>query len=190
MVLQTPRPPLPRLPLLGRFHQQWPSDPYPMVVETSEDDDLCICAAPSLWMGARWIAGGLEGQGFQPGQTVSTTRSSGAVWLQALVATLRVGGGFDASRVWPDWLVDPERVIHPGQSSSLPAPRGIRLHRRGTWAWHAAEKWPLDPRRYRRGDCVTCSEDWSDEAVFFDKLLPALVAGAELHCAAGLAHIH
>lgn len=172
-----------RLPLLAQLRTTWPNDPYPLVVRREANGLPTLCPAPSLWMGARAIAHALRDRGAGPGDRVVYRGPIGAEWIQTLIAALRIGAGFDADAAARDgFVVDPDRsVARLGRSHAVP--RGARLRHHGQWRWSWADDWHRVDASFRRGEIVTPAASWSMRTTFFDDLLPALLSGAELHCA-------
>lgn len=80
-----------RMQLLGRFRERWTAGALPLVVEHRAERPEHVCAAPSLWMGGRELAGHLKELGVGPGQVLALDLPLGIRWVQGLVAALRVG---------------------------------------------------------------------------------------------------
>ena len=80
-----------RMQLLGRFRERWTAGALPLVVEHRAERPEHVCAAPSLWMGGRELAGRLRELGVGPGQVLELDLPLGIRWVQGLVAALRVG---------------------------------------------------------------------------------------------------
>ncbi|MBL6720510.1 MAG: hypothetical protein ISQ08_03775 [Planctomycetes bacterium] len=80
-----------RGPLLHAFRERWLAGALPLVVEHRRGELEHVCAAPSLWMGGRELALGLQGAGFLAGQDLHLALEPGVRWVQGLVAGLRVG---------------------------------------------------------------------------------------------------
>ena len=83
-----------RTALLARFRERWLSGALPLVVEHRPGEAEHVCAAPSLWMGARELALELSARceaAGPDGPALVLDLQPGVRWVQALVAGLRVG---------------------------------------------------------------------------------------------------
>lgn len=80
-----------RGPLLHAFRERWLDGALPLVVEHRRGELEHVCAAPSLWMGGRELALGLQESGFLAGQDLHLAVEPGVRWVQGLVAGLRLG---------------------------------------------------------------------------------------------------
>lgn len=168
-----------RTPLLGRFRERWLSGALPLVVEHPPGQAEAICAAPSLWMGARELALALAEQGVQPRDAITIDVPLGIRWVQSCVALLRVGGTLHAADSSEDepWRLSMEAPRRRAAGQSLPrtTPRHAPLPAEAL-ASQALEV----PRRFSEGDLVLCPV-LQHPGLLGAPLLSALDAGVELH---------
>lgn len=170
-----------RVALLGHFRSRWVASPYPMVVHTPAEGPMTLCAAPSLWMGARVVANALRDAGAQPGDVVACTEPHGPAWVQTLVGTARARCAYGPVGHPARWIVDPALQV---RSHDADAPRadGIGLRHETTLRWVPWQALPFDAEApHPAGHTVAPPSGWHDHDTFLAHVLPALVAGAELH---------
>lgn len=123
-----------RGPLLRAFRERWLSGALPLVVEHRRGELEHVCAAPSLWMGGRELALGLEGAGFQEGQGLHLALEPGVRWVQGLVAGLRSGAvlHLGAASTGAAWSLSSQGLAPPADGEAAreqesPEPAGCRL---------------------------------------------------------------
>ncbi|MEL6181249.1 MAG: hypothetical protein AAFS10_19990 [Myxococcota bacterium] len=164
--------------------------------EQTEDEAIRICAAPSLWMGGRQWAQELSALGVKPGETLALACPPGIVWVQGWVAALRQGLGIvPAAAAQAHLTLTPEGHLErnlavPHALFPLQAGPGVWTQSapgHGPWQWTPGESL-LEMARtkgaeldIRTGQRVLCPGAWSHTSTLLAGVIPALVAGAELH---------
>lgn len=180
-----PSDPRPERRLLGLLRARWVDQAYPLVLRVDRDGMTTACAAPSLWMAAREVAAELRGAGLQPGQVVHYTGPEGPEWIWALIGTIRARACFCAGpspEARASWSVDGARHVR-SEGPPRPGPGVgviVRGDRRSRFVPIGA--WPLRPPRAPSRAVVDIRSAWHRADVFLDRLLPALVDGAEIVC--------
>lgn len=189
--------------LVFRFRSRWLESPLPMIVEHRPGVPESICAAPSLWMGGKLVAERLRAQGIGPGHRVRYQGPPGAVFVQALVGTLRAGAAFHAEDLGPEGL-PAHAVVHADLSLEIPPERPAEGDATARLIARTAAGGPvvvlgeaeLEARAAEgvsllgllgaaKGDDtalrIGCAGGWSDWRLVVVEVLGALLHEAELH---------